>query len=100
MADKKWKFREDMLGHYVNGVSNLTFQDAENRLNYLESTLEDKDSKFINPCKLYARIKEDKVVSINGFKLELDMITLFYGNATTGYVEESYMLYDVEIFEQ
>lgn len=55
---------------------------------------------FINPCKLYARIKEDKVVSINGFKLELDMITLFYGNATTGYVEESYMLYDVEIFEQ
>ena len=56
--------------------------------------------KFINPCKLYARIKEDKVVSINGFKLELDMITLFYGNATTGYKEESYMLYDVEIFEQ
>ena len=36
MADITWKFREDMLGHYINGVSNLTFQDAEDRLNYLE----------------------------------------------------------------
>ncbi len=41
MADKKWRFREDMLGHYVNGVSNRTFQDAENRLNYFEN-LEEK----------------------------------------------------------
>lgn len=40
MADKKWKFREDMLGHYINGVSNLTFQDAEDRLNYLEKLLD------------------------------------------------------------
>lgn len=36
MADKKWRFREDMLGHYVNSVSSRTFQDAEDRLNYLE----------------------------------------------------------------
>ena len=32
----KWKFREDMLNHYINGVSSKTFKDAENRLNYLE----------------------------------------------------------------
>lgn len=36
MADKKWKFRDDMLEHYVNSVSSRTFQDAEDRLNYLE----------------------------------------------------------------
>lgn len=36
MEDKKWKFRDDMLGHYINGVSSRTFQDAEDRLNYLE----------------------------------------------------------------
>lgn len=32
----KWKFREDMLNHHINGISNKTFKDAENRLNYLE----------------------------------------------------------------
>ena len=32
----KWKFREDMLNHYINEVSSNTFKDAENRLNYLE----------------------------------------------------------------
>lgn len=32
----KWRFREDMLNHYINGVSSNTFKDAENRLNYLE----------------------------------------------------------------
>lgn len=37
MQNKKWRFRGDMLSHYINGVSNRTFQDAENRLNYLES---------------------------------------------------------------
>lgn len=36
MADKRWRFRSDMLGHYINGGSNRTFQDAEDRLNYLE----------------------------------------------------------------
>lgn len=36
MSDKKWRFREDMLGHYINNSSSRTFQDAENRLNYLE----------------------------------------------------------------
>lgn len=32
----KWKFREDMLNHYINDVSSNTFKDAENRLNCLE----------------------------------------------------------------
>ena len=36
MQNKKWKFRNDMLNHYINGVSDKTFQDAEDRLNYLE----------------------------------------------------------------
>lgn len=36
MADKRWRFRSDMLGHYINGGSSRTFQDAEDRLNYLE----------------------------------------------------------------
>lgn len=62
--------------------------------------MDTKYKNFINPCKLYARIKDKEVVSINGFKTELDMIILFYGNATIGYKEESFMLYDVEIFEQ
>lgn len=33
---KKWNFRSDMLIHPINSVSNRTFQDAQNRLNYLE----------------------------------------------------------------
>lgn len=40
MTDKKWRFREDMLGHYINSVSNRTFQDAEDRLNYLENKIQ------------------------------------------------------------
>ena len=36
MNNKKWRFRWDILGHYINDSSNNTFQDAENRLNYLE----------------------------------------------------------------
>lgn len=41
MADSKWKFREDFLGHYLNGGSSLTFKDAEDRLNYLEDLVSD-----------------------------------------------------------
>lgn len=33
---KKWRFRDDTLGHYINSSSNRTFQDAEDRLNHLE----------------------------------------------------------------
>ena len=36
MENKKWRFRYDFLGHYINDSSNMTFQDVENRLNYLE----------------------------------------------------------------
>lgn len=53
MNDKKWKFREDMLCHYVNSVSNRTFQDAEDRLNYLEEKeqlpdMRDKIKEYIS----------------------------------------------------
>lgn len=53
MVDKKWRFREDMLGHYINNVSNRTFQDAENRLNYLEEKeqlpdMRDKVKEYIS----------------------------------------------------
>ena len=37
MENKKWRFRYDFRGHYINDSSNRTFQDAEDRLNYLES---------------------------------------------------------------
>lgn len=36
---KKWEFRNDMLLHYINGSSIRTFQDAEDRLNFLEEKL-------------------------------------------------------------
>lgn len=36
MKYKKWRFREDIVFQYINGVSSSTFQDAEDRLNYLE----------------------------------------------------------------
>lgn len=36
----RWKFREDMSGHYINGVSSRTFRDAEERLNVLEERTE------------------------------------------------------------
>ena len=37
MDNRKWKFRNDMLNHYINCVSSRTFQDVEDRLNYLEA---------------------------------------------------------------
>lgn len=33
---KIWRFREDILSHYINSTSNNTFKDAQDRLNYLE----------------------------------------------------------------
>ena len=58
MENKKWKFRDDMLGNYINSVSNRTFQDAEDRLNYLESKLHllDINEENINE---YIEILED-----------------------------------------
>lgn len=41
----KWKFRADMLNHYINGVSSKTFKDAERRLNILE---EEVKESFVN----------------------------------------------------
>lgn len=40
MVDKKWRFREDIAFQYINGTSSRTFQDAENRLNYLEEKVQ------------------------------------------------------------
>lgn len=59
-----------------------------------------KYKTFINPCKLYARIKDKDIKHINGFKVELDIIILFCGSAASGYEEEHFMLDEVEIFEQ
>ena len=58
MGNKKWKFRDDMLGYYINSGSNRTFQDAEDRLNYLESKLHllDINEENINE---YIEILED-----------------------------------------
>lgn len=55
MNNKKWKFREDMLGHYINNVSSNTFQDAEDRLNFLED---------VNECKLGVADEGERVLRI------------------------------------
>lgn len=59
-----------------------------------------KYTNFINPCKLYARIKNKETIHINGFKVELDTIIIFSGSISAGYTEEHFMLDEVEIFEQ
>lgn len=33
---KQWKIRNDFNGHFINGMSNLTFRDMVKRLNLLE----------------------------------------------------------------
>jgi len=58
-----------------------------------------KYKTFINPCKLYARIKGKEVIHLNGFKVELDTIVLYYRSSVAGYKEENFMLEDIEIFE-
>lgn len=68
MSDKKWKFREDMLCHYVNSVSNRTFQDAEDRLNYLEEKeqlpdMREKIKEYIS--ELDAKIERCELVLRN-----------------------------------
>ena len=80
MADKKWRFREDMLGHYINGVSSRTFQDAEDRLNYLEekeqlpdmrgkvkayiSELDAEIDKYHNMAEQNEQIAESMIITI------------------------------------
>lgn len=38
---KIWRFRDDMLNYYINQSSCKTFQDAEDRLNYLEKRIQE-----------------------------------------------------------
>lgn len=52
MADRKWKFRDDMLGHYINGTSNLTFQNAEDRLNDLEERIQKVNELLKNDSQI------------------------------------------------
>lgn len=73
MANKKWRFRDDMLRHYINNISNRTFQDAEDRLNYLEEKEQLPDmrekvkeyiselDKEIERCELILRITSDLI---------------------------------------
>lgn len=62
--------------------------------------MDGKYKTFINPCKMYARIKGKNVIHINGFKVEFDTITLYCGSSVAGYKEEHFMLDEVEILEQ
>lgn len=56
---------------------------------------------FINPCKMYARVTAtNEIVKINGFKVELDAVTLYCGSSAAGYSERRYFLEEVEIFQQ
>ena len=38
---KIWRFRDDMLNYYINPNSCRTFQNAEDRLNYLEKRIQE-----------------------------------------------------------
>lgn len=44
-----------MLGHYINNGSSKTFQDAEDRLNFLED---------VNECKLGVADEDERVLRI------------------------------------
>ena len=56
---------------------------------------------FINPCKMYARVTAtNEIVKINGFKVELDTVTLYCGSSAARYSERQYLLEEVEIFQQ
>lgn len=64
---KKWRFRDDMLGHYINNGSSRTFQDAEDRLNHLEEKAQLPDMRE----KVKEYIKElDKEINKYHFALE------------------------------
>ena len=62
----KWKFREDMLNHYINEVSSNTFKDAENRLNYLE------EKEQLLKLKIEDLIKELEDETENRFMNDLE----------------------------
>ena len=64
---EKWRFRDDMLFHYINADSIRTFQDAEDRLNFLEekysNVLEDLKS-----LKKYCNGDEDIIMKQMSFE--------------------------------
>lgn len=67
ITSRLWSFREDMLNHYINGSSNRTFQDAENRLNYLEKKV----------YELEEELKEFKIKSIHNDLPQSARVVLF-----------------------
>ena len=62
-----WRFREDILNYYINGDSNRTFQDAENRLNYLEKKVHELEEE----------LKEFKIKSIHNDLPQSARVVLF-----------------------
>ncbi len=78
---KKWRFREDILSHYINSVSSKTFQDAENRLNDLEQMLQaSKQGKVvdfgINATGGFNVYYEDGQVRIVDSKTLIEMLNM------------------------
>lgn len=75
MADKKWRFRDDVLGNYINGVSSRTFQDAEDRLNYLEEKnqlpdMREKVRKYISELDVEIDRCEQETVNHSASKID------------------------------
>lgn len=70
---KKWEFRNDMLLHYINGSSIRTFQDAEDRLNFLEEKLSNMVEELKNLKKCYDENKDAimKSISFNKYIQEI-----------------------------
>lgn len=65
MSNKIWRFREDMLGHYINSTSSRTFQDAENRLNQLE----DKFERKFRHIAQYGKVVDLGINATGGFNV-------------------------------
>lgn len=59
---KKWEFRNDMLLHYINGSSIRTFQDAEDRLNFLEEKLSNVVEELKNLKNVMMEISFNKYI--------------------------------------
>lgn len=70
---KKWKFRNDILFHYINENSVRTFQEAEDRLNLLEEKVSSVSEDLKNLKKCYNG-EEDAIMKPMSFEEYIQQI--------------------------
>lgn len=66
-----------MLLHEINACSTLTFQDAENRLNYLESKLDSWEEKEVKPYIIQIGENDENMVEMELTEPELEKFIEF-----------------------